>query len=239
MSARFPEHPERRAAVVTGASSGIGQATAELLAARGHPVVIGARRLEALEGIAESIRAEGGEAHAFHLDLGDADSVAHFVDATQAAVGEVEVIVANAARNQVGAILETPPEELEAVLDVNVGGAHRLVTALLPPMIERRRGVIVNFSSGWGRSTDAEVAPYCATKWAIEGLTQSFAQELPSGMAAVALNPGIINTDMLRSCFAGSAANFPPPSKWAERAVPFLLNLGSEHNGHQVTVPGA
>ena len=104
-------------------------------------------------------------------------------------------------------------------------------------MIKRKRGVIVNFSSGWGRSTDAEVAPYCATKWAIEGLTLAFAQELPSGMAAVALNPGIINTDMLQSCFGGSASGYLSPADWAKSAVPFLLKLGPGDNGKQLTAP--
>jgi NAD(P)-dependent dehydrogenase (short-subunit alcohol dehydrogenase family) len=97
--------------------------------------------------------------------------------------------------------------------------------------------VVVNFSSGWGRSADAEVAPYCATKWAIEGLTQALAQELPSGMAAVALNPGIIDTDMLRSCFGGSARSYPTADEWAQRAVPFLLSLGSAQNGQPLTAP--
>jgi NAD(P)-dependent dehydrogenase (short-subunit alcohol dehydrogenase family) len=98
--------------------------------------------------------------------------------------------------------------------------------------------VIVNFSSGWGRSTDAEVAPYCATKWAIEGLTQSLAQELPSGMAAVPLNPGIIDTDMLRSTFGGTASSsYPRPGEWAKAAVPFLLKLGPSDNGKQLTAP--
>ena len=104
-------------------------------------------------------------------------------------------------------------------------------------MLKRRSGVIVNFSSGWGRSTAAEVAPYCATKWAIEGLTQALAQELPPGMAAVPLNPGIINTDMLRSCFDGSATNYPGPDEWAKIAVPFLLKLGASDNGKPLTVP--
>jgi NAD(P)-dependent dehydrogenase (short-subunit alcohol dehydrogenase family) len=98
--------------------------------------------------------------------------------------------------------------------------------------------VIVNFSSGWGRSTDREVAPYCATKWAIEGLTQALAQELPAGMAAVPLNPGIINTDMLQSCFGPSAAGFPTAEEWAKRAVPFLLQLDERHNGQSLTVIG-
>jgi NAD(P)-dependent dehydrogenase (short-subunit alcohol dehydrogenase family) len=104
-------------------------------------------------------------------------------------------------------------------------------------MIRRRSGVIVNFSSGWGRSTDAEVAPYCATKWAIEGLTQALAQELPSGMSAVALNPGIIATDMLRSCFGGSVSSYPKPEIWAKNAAPFLLHINSTDNGKPMTAP--
>jgi len=98
--------------------------------------------------------------------------------------------------------------------------------------------VIVNFSSGWGRSTDAEVAPYCATKWAIEGLTQALAQELPSGMAAVPLNPGIIATDMLQSCFGDSASRYPSPQTWAKKSVPFLLKISSADNGQPMTAPG-
>ena len=96
--------------------------------------------------------------------------------------------------------------------------------------------MIINFSSGWGRSASPEVAPYCATKWAIEGLTQSLAQELSSGMAAIPVNPGVINTDMLRSCFGPSAADFQNPDEWAQVAVPFFLNLGPSHNGRAMTV---
>jgi NAD(P)-dependent dehydrogenase (short-subunit alcohol dehydrogenase family) len=95
----------------------------------------------------------------------------------------------------------------------------------------------VNFSSGWGRSTDAEVAPYCASKWAIEGLTLALAQELPPQMAAVPLNPGIINTRMLQSCFGESAASYKTASAWACGAVPFLLQLGPKDNGRQLEVP--
>ncbi len=92
----------------------------------------------------------------------------------------------------------------------------------------------MNFSSGWGRSTSAEVAPYCATKWAIEGLTQALAQELPAGMAAVPLNPGIINTEMLHSCFGRSAGSYWSPADWVKEAVPFLLKLSAADNGKQM-----
>src|SRR6185295_7668060 len=88
-----------------------------------------------------------------------------------------------------------PVEEFDQVIDVNIKGVANVIRAFLPAMIERGNGVVVNFSSGWGRSTAADVAPYCATKWAIEGLTQALAQELPKGMAAVPVNPGIIDTD--------------------------------------------
>jgi NAD(P)-dependent dehydrogenase (short-subunit alcohol dehydrogenase family) len=132
-----------------------------------------------------------------------------------------------------------PAPEFSAVIDVNIKGIANVIRHFVPEMIKRKRGVIVNFSSGWGRSTDAEVAPYCASKWAIEGLTQAFAQELPSGLAVVALNPGFINTDMLRSCFGDSASGYLSPEEWAKTAVPFLLKLGPGDNGKRLTVPNA
>jgi NAD(P)-dependent dehydrogenase (short-subunit alcohol dehydrogenase family) len=99
--------------------------------------------------------------------------------------------------------------------------------------------VIVNLSSGWGRSASPEVAAYCASKWAIEGLTKALAQELPEGMAAVPLNPGVINTDMLQKCFGAEAENYPKAREWAQRAGPFILTLGRKDNGQSLSVPGA
>ena len=105
-------------------------------------------------------------------------------------------------------------------------------------MVERGTGVIVNLSSGWGRSVSPEVAPYCATKWAIEGLTKALAEELPKGMAAVPLNPGVIDTDMLRTCFADSASSYPKADEWAKKAGPFILGLGPKDSGKSVSVGG-
>ena len=81
------------------------------------------------------------------------------------------------------------------------------------------------------------VGPYCATKWAIEGLTRALADDLPYGMAAIPLNPGIIHTDMLESCFGANAAAYPRAEQWAKKAVPFLLDLGQEDNGDPLTAP--
>jgi len=105
-------------------------------------------------------------------------------------------------------------------------------------MIKQGSGIIVNLSSTWGRSVSPEVAPYCASKFAVEGLTQALAQELPNGLAAAPLNPGVINTDMLQSCFADGANNYGTAAEWAKTAVPFLLALDSSCNGKQLTAPG-
>jgi NAD(P)-dependent dehydrogenase (short-subunit alcohol dehydrogenase family) len=104
-------------------------------------------------------------------------------------------------------------------------------------MIKAGRGVIVNLSSGWGRSVSPEVAPYCASKFAVEGMTRALAAELPDGLAAIPLNPGVINTDMLQSCWGDDAAQYPSPKEWAERAVPFLLGLNRKDNGQSLSVP--
>ena len=127
--------------------------------------------------------------------------------------------------------------EFSQVIDVNIKGVANVIRHFVPAMIARKSGVIVNFSSGWGRSTSPDVAPYCATKYAMEGLTLALAQELPAGMAAVPLNPGIINTEMLQSCFGGSADSYAEPREWAERAVPFLLTLGPKDNGRSLSAP--
>lgn len=126
--------------------------------------------------------------------------------------------------------------EFDAVIDVNIKGVANVIRHFVPAMVARQRGVVVNFSSGWGRETDPDVAPYCATKWAMEGLTKALAQELPAGMAAVPLSPGIIDTDMLRSCFGVQAGTYPSAEEWASTAVPWLLGLGARDNGRSLTV---
>ena len=127
--------------------------------------------------------------------------------------------------------------EFQQIVDINIVGTANVIRHFVPAMIERGRGTIVNFSSSWGRSTSPDVAPYCATKYAIEGLSQALAQELPSGMVAVALNPGIINTEMLQSCWADGAAQYPSPERWGRVAAPYILSISPKDNGRPLTVP--
>jgi len=195
--ARFPANPERRPAVVTGGSSGIGRAVAVALAAAGHPVVLGARRVTECEEAAAAIRSEGGEAVAIHLDLADGDSVERFAAAAVDTLGEVEIVISNAAQNMAGAVLDTDPAQLEAVLGVNIGGTHRLVRALLPGLVERRRGDVVFVTSDVAERPRPTMAAYVTSKWGLEGYVRSLQMELEgTGVRATIVRPGPTLTGM-------------------------------------------
>jgi NAD(P)-dependent dehydrogenase (short-subunit alcohol dehydrogenase family) len=200
----------------------------------GH-TVIGCGRSEA--GVAE-LTSRFGEPHRFDcLDVTADPAVAAWAQSVVAQYGAPDLLLNNAAMINRNAELWTiEAAEFDAVIDINIKGVANVLRHFLPSMIEQSQGVIVNFSSGWGRSTSAEVAPYCATKWAIEGLTQALADELPQGMAAIPLNPGVINTDMLQSCFGSAADHHPSASDWSEYAAPFILSLSAKHNGQPLSV---
>lgn len=220
--------------VITGVTRGLGQAMAEEFARLGHTVAGCGRSSDAVRQVATRL----GEPHRIAVvDVTSDDEVAAWAGSVVTLHGAPDLLINNAALiNRNAPLWRVPALEFSQVIDVNIKGVTNVIRHFVPAMIARGSGVVVNFSSGWGRSTDAEVAPYCATKWAIEGLTQSLAQELPKGLAAIPLNPGIIDTDMLRSCFGGSASTFVRPPEWARRAVPFLLKLGPRENGQSLTV---
>jgi len=221
--------------VVTGASRGLGRVMVESFVALGHVVSGCARATMVMQQLHERF----GDPHDFQtVDVSDERQVQRWARQVLDRVGPPDLLLNNAAMiNQKSPLWRVPTDEFSRLVDVNVKGVFHVIHHFLPAMIERGSGVVVNFSSGWGRSTATDVAPYCATKWAIEGLTQALAEELPAGLAAVPLNPGIINTEMLASCFADDAAAYPSPEEWARRAVPFLLALGPDDNGRPLTVP--
>lgn len=222
--------------LITGVSRGCGRALTEEFIRRGH-CVLGCGRSE--KEIA-ALQQQYPLPHRFAVvNVADDAQVGAWA-ASLAAGPAPDLLLNNAAlMNRNARLWEVPAREFAEVVDVNLKGVVNVIRHFVPAMIRRGQGVIVNFSSGWGRSTAAQVAPYCATKWAIEGLTQSLAQELPPGLAAVPLNPGIINTAMLRSCFGRGAEEYPAPAEWARVAAPFLLKLGPADNGRPLTVPGA
>jgi len=202
----------------------------------GHTVVGCARQSQAVLALLEQFPLP----HNFEVvDVADDEQVGRWAERILAEFGPPDLILNNAALiNENAPLWEVPPDEFSQLLKVNIAGVYHVIRHFVPAMIQRGSGVIVNFSSGWGRSTSPDVAPYCTTKWAVEGMTRALADELPNGMAAIPLNPGVINTEMLQSCFGGASSSYPLADQWAEEAVPFLLSLDPSHNGQPMTVPG-
>lgn len=224
-----------RLILITGVSKGLGRAMAMGFAKEGHTVIGCGRDSTALSALGKEI----GVPHDFQtVDISVNSAVSKWIAHVLDQHGTPDLVLNNAAIINANAPLwEIGAPEFDRVIDINIKGVQNVIRHVVPPMIDRGSGVIVNFSSGWGRSTSPDVAPYCATKWAMEGLTKALAQELPQGMAAIPLNPGVINTDMLQSCFSSMASQYQDTEAWARKAVPFILELGSADNGQSLSVP--
>ena len=225
----------KKVVVITGTTRGCGRAMVERFVEAGHTIVGCGRTVKSVEELQRTFRSP----HRFDVvDVSDDGQVRDWAKAVLAAGLIPDLLLNNAAIiNRSAPLWTITAEEFQQVIDVNIAGTANVLRHFLPAMIERKRGTVANFSSGWGRSTAPDVAPYCATKFAIEGLSQALAQELPKGMAAVALNPGIINTEMLQSCFSTAASQYPTPEQWSRVAVPYLLSIGPKDNGKPLSVP--
>ncbi len=222
--------------LITGCSRGLGRAMVDGFIAMGDTTVVGCARSE--EAI-EELRTQYPAPHSFQaLDVRDSSAVEEFARTIIGKTGAPDLLINNAAIiNRNAPLWEITDEEFSDMTAININGVANMIRHFVPAMIDNGTGVIVNLSSGWGRSTAAEVAPYCATKYAIEGLTAALAQELPTGLAAIALNPGIIDTDMLRSTFGEGSSAYPDADEWAKKAVPYLAKLKSKDNGRALTAP--
>jgi NAD(P)-dependent dehydrogenase (short-subunit alcohol dehydrogenase family) len=226
---------KKKIVAITGVTRGLGRAMAEKFIALGHTVLGCGRNRQ----LVEQLRQKYPKRHDFDIvDVASNDEVQTWVGRLHKKCGAPDFVINNAGViNPNSPLWKVPVDVFSDVIDINIKGTVNIIRHFLPNMIKKHHGLIVNFSSGWGRSADKEVAPYVATKWAVEGLTQALAMELPDGLAVVALNPGVINTDMLQSCFGESAAHYPSASRWADRAVPFILKLDVNDNGQALSVP--
>lgn len=229
-----------RTVLITGAGKGLGRALALELAKKGHTVIGCARTQDRLNSLQSELSDPNSpsDKHLFlSADVRSNGSVEELARVVMEKKGVPDIIVNNAGTiNRNNRIWEVPEEEFDTVIDTNVKGIANMLRHFIPLMLVRKQGIIVNMSSGWGRSGAALVAPYCASKWAVEGLTRSVAKELPDGMAIIALNPGVINTDMLASCFGNSASGYQAPEAWALKAATMILNLTAADNGASLTV---
>jgi short-subunit dehydrogenase len=190
-------NPSAPVAIVTGASSGIGAATARLLAARGTSVVLVARRADRLEAVlADCINTAPGS-RAWPADLSDPEHAAEVARSIDAELGPVDVIINNAGAPMRRAVQQLSMQEVRRTMAVNYLSPVAISLALLPGMLERRSGVIVNVSSLGGRLGIASEAAYCGSKFALAGWSESMAADLHgTGVSIRLVLPGAIDTEI-------------------------------------------
>lgn len=194
---RFDPQPGRRPALVAGASSGIGEATAIALAAHGFPVALGARRLQKCRQIADKIGEDGGEAIAVHLDVTDPDSVSACVEQTTAELGDIEVLVAGAGDTYFGKLDAISTEQFESQVQIHLIGANRVAAAIIPGMIERQRGDLIFVGSDVALRQRPHMGAYGAAKAALVAMVNNLQMELEgTGVRASIVHPGPTKTAM-------------------------------------------
>lgn len=182
--------------MVTGASSGIGRATAMALAAIGHPVALGARRVDRCEEAAREIRAAGGEAVALPLDLLDEASVEVFAKAATDALGEIDIVISNAGDVRPATAVGAEPAAFLAQLTVNLLGPQRLVHHLAPAMVGRTHGDVVFVTSEVARYPRPQTAAYVTAKTGLEGFAEVMRMELEgTGVRVGIVRPGPSSTE--------------------------------------------
>jgi NAD(P)-dependent dehydrogenase (short-subunit alcohol dehydrogenase family) len=185
-------------ALITGANSGIGRSAAVDLAAKGWTVYGSMRSLDKGEKLAAMAAEAGVEVHPVVCDVTDTGSVDRAVAEVTADAGRIDVLVNNAGIGGNGVVEEAPLEMYQEVMDVNLYGVVRCLKAVLPQMRERRSGCIINVSSVTGVIAAIAQAPYVASKWALEGLTEGLAQDVVGfGIRVAMVEPGIVRTAIL------------------------------------------
>jgi len=188
-----------RTALVTGAGRGVGAAVASRLARAGVRVVAAARTTHQVETVARALREEGREVYAETCDVSDPSSVERLLEHAQQRLGRVDILVNNAGTAMAAAVHKTTIEDWNRLLAVNATGPFMCLRALLPGMIERQWGRVVNVASIAGLTADRYIAAYAASKHALIGLTRAAAAEAAAhGVTVNAVCPGYIDSDMTR-----------------------------------------
>ncbi|MFS8931625.1 SDR family oxidoreductase [Cupriavidus taiwanensis] len=189
---------ESKVILITGASSGIGEGAARLLAAQGHRLVIGARRTDRLAGLTASIEASGGMVRYRELDVTSADDVAAFAGFALDAFGRIDVLINNAGVMPLSPLNALKVGEWDRMIDVNIRGVLHGIAAVLPTMEAQEVGQIINISSIGGLSVSPTAAVYCATKFAVRAISDGLRQETDKIRVTV-ICPGVVESELADS----------------------------------------
>lgn len=203
---------EGQVAWVTGAGRGIGRATALALAEQGAAVALVSRTQSEVEQVADEIRARGGTAIASLLDVSNWDMVNWTAQQITAALGPIDLLINNAGvLDPLGRVWETDPEQAGRLFDVNLSGAYYGMRSVLPDMVKRGRGVIVNVSSGAAIAATSGWSVYAASKAGLDHLTRNAAIDLQgTGVRVYSLHPGMVETRMQETLRSATPDRLPP-----------------------------
>ncbi|MER8403675.1 SDR family oxidoreductase [Mesorhizobium sp. M0185] len=189
---------ENKVVVITGASSGLGEATARHLAARGASVVLGARRSHRIDALIQELTAAGHKAKAVTTDVTDAGQVQNLVNTAVREFGRIDVMLNNAGLMPLAPLERLKVDEWDRMIDVNIKGVLYGIAAALPYMKEQRSGHIINVSSVYGHVVDPGAAVYCATKFAVRALSEGLRKEVkPYNIRTTVISPGAVSTELL------------------------------------------
>ena len=192
-------HSAQKVVLITGASSGIGEATARHLAAHDMRVVLGARRTERLEILAAEIAAAGGSASVFALDVTSQDSMQRFVDVAVERHGRVDVLINNAGVMPLSKLEARKVAEWNQMIDVNIRGVLHGIAAALPRMQQQRSGQIINMASIGAYTVSPTAAVYCATKFAVAAISEGLRQEVGGDIRVTVVSPGVVESELAES----------------------------------------
>ncbi|MCD2334312.1 SDR family oxidoreductase [Bacillus cereus] len=225
-----------KSVIITGVTQGLGRAMVDRFHELGWNIYGCGRSKDKIE----ELKKQYSKIHDFQvIDVSDSQQVNNWANYILNTHTAPDMIINNASIvNQNAQLWKITAQEFENVMNVNVNGVVNVIRAFVPAMVARKEGIIINMSSSWGREGEAELAPYCASKFAIEGITKSMALELPHGMAVVALDPGgSISTPMLKSCAPQYINESPTPETWSQKAIEYILNITIDKNGDSLTCP--
>lgn len=192
--------------LITGASSGIGEGIARELGTAGATLMLGARRTERLEVIAEQINAAGGNAQWCRLDVTDQADVAAFADAARERWGRVDVIINNAGIMPLSPMASMKTDEWNSMVDVNIKGVLHGIAAVLPEFVERGAGHVINIASIGALAVSPTAAVYCATKFAVRAISDGLRQERPD-IRVTCIHPGVVESELASTITDATASS--------------------------------
>jgi NADP-dependent 3-hydroxy acid dehydrogenase YdfG len=235
---------EDKVVVITGASSGIGEATALLLAERGAKLVLGARRSDRLEALADRIVAAGGEAAYVRIDVKRRDDLSDLVKLACERYGQLDVLVNNAGLGPLSLLDDLRVEEWEEMIDVNIKGVLYGIAAALPVFRKQGFGHFVNIASTAGLITRPTMSVYSGTKFAVRAISEGLRQEAGDRLRVTIISPGFIRTDFvdtvtnpeIRARLEESRDKFAIPPDAIARAIAFAIEQPADVDVGEIIV---